>query len=254
VIDQTHKRIVVWVENDPNPNRTILNIPINSWSLFVAATGDIYVDAGTLGRVEKWTANSTYGLTVMIASASCAGLFADVINNKLYCSIYNGSKVITASADGIITMPIVVAGNGTSGSASNQLNNPRGIFVDINLDLYVADYGNKRVQLFKYGQLTGTTVAGNGAPGNNLIIDPTGIAVDADGYLYIVDKDNHRIVQSGPDGTRCLVGCLTTPGPALNQLHYPYTMAFDSYGNMFVTDTNNDRIIKFLLLSNSCGE
>ena len=36
-----------------------------------------------------------------------------------------------------------------------------GIFVDINLDLYVADYYNHRIQLFRLGELNGITVAGN---------------------------------------------------------------------------------------------
>ena len=41
--------------------------------------------------------------------------------------------------DGDMTLIIVVAGTGFPGSAFNQLDQPMGIFVDLNFDLYIAD-------------------------------------------------------------------------------------------------------------------
>src|SRR5207244_2151424 len=105
-------------------------------------------------------------------------------------------------------------------------------FVDINLDLYVADCGNDRVQLFHSGQLNGITVAGNGSIENISIACPTAIVLDADKHLFIVDQNNHRIVELGPNISRCLVGC-SGYGSASFQLNYPQTLSFDSYGNMF---------------------
>jgi hypothetical protein len=100
----------------------------------------------------------------------------------------------------------IAAGTGTSDSTSNALSNPYGIFVDINFDLYVADAGNHRIQLFRSGQLNGTTVAGVGSPSPTIILNqPTGVVLDADKYLFIVDEYNHHIVRSGPDGFRCIV-------------------------------------------------
>ena len=61
---------------------------------------------------------------------------------------------------------------------------------------------------------------------------------------------NNRIVGSGPNGFRCLVGC-SGYGSASNQLYNPITLSFDSYGNMFVTDCWNSRIEKFILTNNS---
>ena len=49
-------------------------------------------------------------------------------------------QVITKSLDFVSSPVTVVAGTGTVGSTSNMLNKPRGIFVDINFDLYVADF------------------------------------------------------------------------------------------------------------------
>ncbi|CAF0984237.1 unnamed protein product [Rotaria sp. Silwood1] len=106
-----------------------------------------------------------------------------------------------------------------------MLNNPRGIFVDINSDLYVADYSNKRVQLFKSGQLTATTVAGKGAPSGSEIIGPTSVMLSTDGTLYIVDNDKHRIVEWGSTTVRCVVACSNAFGSKPIHLHYPYNLA-----------------------------
>ena len=58
----------------------------------------------------------------------------------------------------------------------------------------------------------------------------------------------NRIVGSGPNGFRCIVGCTQT-----NQFDGPRSLGFDSYGNLFVSDRENNRILKFELIANSCG-
>jgi hypothetical protein len=149
---------------------------------------------------------------------------------------------------------IVVAGTGTLGSASNELYYPFGIFVDVNLDLYVADCLNSRVQLFQSGQSNGITVAGSKSPNPTIPLNcPSGIVLDAHKYLFIVDSLYHRIVGSGPNGFRCLVGCYGQSSQS-NQLLYPVTLSFDRSGNMFVTDQSNNPIQKFEYLENSSGK
>ena len=66
--------------------------------------------------------------------------------------------------------------------------------------------------------------------------------------------NNHRIIGSGPDGFRCVVGCSGISGSASDQLNYPQNLAFDSFGNLFVVDKNNGRIQQFLLVTNSCSK
>ena len=157
------------------------------------------------------------------------------------------------SLNNSINTSIIVAGNGTGGSASNMLYQPQGIFVDSNLTLYVADSHNNRIQLFRAGQLNGNTIVVTGSSGFIPLNNPTDVLLDADGYLFIVDQYNNRIIGSGSNGFRCLVGCFGN-GSGPNQLFAPSTLSFDSYGNMFVTDSKNNRIQKFLLATNSCGK
>jgi sugar lactone lactonase YvrE len=158
-------------------------------------------------------------------------------------SLNTGSNIVT-----------VAAGNGTVGGGPYMLNEPNGIFVDDEFTLYVADCGNSRVQLFKPGVLSGSTVQVSGIYGSLTLHCPTAVWLDGNGYLFIVDLDNIRILGSGPTGFRCLVGCSGTSGSASYQLNAPRSLAFDSYGNMFVADTNNGRIQKFFLATNSCGK
>jgi hypothetical protein len=253
VADQTHNRIVMWLEGSINVTKIISDDLLQPHSVFVTIAGDIYVDNGWNGRIDRWASNATNSTPAMYVSSSCYGLFIDIYDN-LYCSMHDLHQVVMKSLHSSISMSTIVAGTGCLGSASNMLFNPIGIFVDINLNLYVADAHNNRIQFFIAGQLNGTTIAGNGTSGNISLHQPTGITLDADGYLFIVDNANSRIVGSGPNGFRCLVGCFFGSGPASNQLSTPFTLSFDGYGNMFVTDYGNSRIQKFLLATNSCSK
>jgi DNA-binding beta-propeller fold protein YncE len=249
--DQADNRIVMWLEGSINFTKIISGGFNSPYSLFVTITGNIYVDNGENGRVDMWTSNATNSTPAMYVGSTCYGIFIDVYDN-LYCSMTGLHQVVMKSFYTSVSTSKIVAGTGCSGSASDMLFYPRGIFVDINLNLYVADYSNNRIQFFPGGQLSGTTIAGNGV--SISLHGPSGITLDADGYLFIVDSYNNRIVASGPYGFRCLVGCSENASSASNQLWFPQTLSFDSYGNMFVIDWENSRIQKFLLATNSCSK
>ena len=148
----------------------------------------------------------------------------------------------------------IVAGNGSSGFSSTLLKSPRGILITASFNLYVADCGNNRVQLFLSGQLNATTVAGNGTAGGMILNCPVAITLDGNGYLFIVDQNNHRVVGSGPMGFRCVAGCSNGNGSTSHQLRSPRSLAFDTNGNLMVGDWGNSRIQEFVLTSDTCGE
>lgn len=243
----------MWSAGIMNSTRNLTGNLNNPYGLFVARNGDIYVDNGNNGSVVKWTINTTNSIFVMNVTSRCFSLFID-INNTLYCSLDAEHQVISKSLTTNSTNASMIAGTGVSGSTSAMLNQPKGIFVDTNFNLYVADCGNNRVQQFPFGQSTGITQAGNGLSGAITLNCPTGITLDADGYLFIVDSNNNRIIGSGPNGFRCVVGCSNSSGSASDQLDYPQNLAFDNFGNLFVVDQNNSRIQKFFLIPGPCSK
>ena len=236
--------IQIW-DNDSsiNPSKTISGDLSDPRSIFVTNNGDIYVDNGhTNGRVDKWIAENNTWMTVMSVQSACYGLFMDIYNN-LYCSIFEHHQVIKKWLNDITNTTTIVAGTSAQGSASDMLHNPIGIFVTINLDLYVADYGNNRIQLFRSGQQNGTTVAGDGSsPATIELGHPTGIVLDGDQHLFIADQTNHRIIRSDKYGFYCILGCSSNHSP----FNYPTTISFDSYGNLYVTDKDTHQIQKFV--------
>ena len=251
VVETSLSRVQVWPQGSSSPTRNISG-SLN-WPVAVCATsnGNVYVDNGNSGRVDMWTPGSTTAVMVMNVPGRCMGLYVDT-NNTIYCSMDGQQRVIAKSLNITSNATTTVAGTGTGGSASNQFMYPNGIVIDLNYTLYVADWGNNRVQRFWRGQLIATTVAGTGAAGTITLSGPTGVMVDSLGYLYIADYGNGRIVGQGPFGFRCVVGCSGSTGSASNQLYQPQNLGFDYSGNIYVADSGNSRIQRYLLQNTSC--
>jgi hypothetical protein len=254
VVNRENGGILVWHNASVNQRTTIfanLSYPL---SMFVSSDDEIFVDnVYTHNRVDRWTLNGAQLPSPMSTCYRCFGLFVDIHNN-LYCSQYTAHQVVRTSLNNPDSALTIVAGTGCWGSTSTTLSYPIGIFVTANLELYVADYWNDRIQLFQRGERRGTTVIGNGSNRTITLLHPTGVVLDGDGYLFIVDQGNHRIVGSGPHGYRCVVGCFGSGGPSSNQLNNPQTMSFDTNGNIFVADKGNNRIQKFVFCNDTCGE
>jgi hypothetical protein len=246
--------IQAWSEGNMTSVRNISGGFNGTYSIFVTINGNIYVDNGMYnGRVDVWTPNATNSATAMHVIGRCYDLFVD-INNNLYCSLAYYNQVVKQSLYDNANSTTIAAGNGLTGATSDTLNYPTGIFVDTQLNLYVADCNNNRIQLFTSGSLVGTTVADNTTTGTITLSCPVRIVLDADGYLFISDYGNNRIVGSDVNGYRCITGCTNAAGSAPNQLSNPVGLRFDSYGNLLVVDRNNFRIQKFLLATNYCSK
>ncbi|CAF1461160.1 unnamed protein product [Adineta steineri] len=268
VANRENSTIVMWEEDSVNPAKVIRGNFTQPLSLFVTLNRDIYIgdegddvhiddknyDGFKNGRVQKWMAETNNFVTVMNVNSSCWGLFVD-INDTLYCSMPFRAQVVKRSFnDDVMASNRVAAGTGIRGSALDQLNGPMGIFVDINLDLYVADCENHQVQLFQLGNSNGITVAGRKSLKPTVTLSsPIGVILDAEKYLFIVELGYDRIVGSNVNGFRCLVGCYRS-GSQSNQLSNPVRFSFDRSGNMFVTDMRNSRIQKFQYFADSCGK
>ena len=212
-------QILIWNDDTTHPTRTIVANLSFPATLFVTVDDQIFVDNGGIkGQVNRWTLNGTRFASLLFLYSQCESLFVDV-NNNLYCCAAEQHQVVYQSLSDPSTEMTILAGRGCAGSTAQMLNYPTGIFVTITLDLYVADHNNDRVQLFRWGQRNGETVAGSGSNGPITLNRPTVVFVDGDDYLFIVDTGHARIVRSGPDGFRCVLGCSGSGGPGSHQLN-----------------------------------
>ena len=217
------------------------------YGLFVLPTGDIYTSDRGSSRVYKWIEATKTIETVAQFCTICISIFIS-IHDVIYCSMTVSNQIFTTQIHNKSTLMTVVAGVGFPGSAANMLRQPRGIFVNINLDLYVTDSGNNRIQLFRSNEVNAITIVG--ASDTIKLNKPTNVVLDANNYIYIVDSGNHRIVASTPCGFRCIVNC-GRPGGLYDGLPHPTSMGFDSFGNIYILDPFNNRIQKFLLSNNT---
>ena len=154
--------------------------------------------------------------------------------------------------------------SGDGGPATSaQLNYPRGVAVDGQGNVYIADFGNNRVRKVSPGG-TITTFAGSGPSGccrafsgdggpatSARLSAPTGVAVDGKGNVYIADRDNRRVRKVSPGGTITtfagtgVLGDSGDGGPATSaQLHSPTGVAVDGQGNVYIVDDASNRVRK----------
>ena len=216
--------------------------------LFISTTGDIFTSDEEFGLVDRWIAKSKIVELAARFCRRCESIFIS-IHDVIYCSITEDHQIVTKALYNYSDLMTIVAGVGFEGFAENMLKFPERIFVNINLDLYVADSGNHRVQLFHSGEANAITIAGS--LNTTKLNRPTSVVLDVNNYVYIVDHENHRIVASTPYGFRCIVSC-NGSGSSSDRLKSPQSMAFDNFGNIYVTDPWNNRIQKFSVLNNTC--
>ncbi|MDB5244092.1 MAG: repeat protein [Spirosoma sp.] len=258
--------------------------------VFVDRAGVIYVADTDNHRIMKFPPNSSSGTAgTLVAGTGEVGngtnrlgfpsdVFVDTVGTVYVADAGNHRimKFPPNSSSG--TAGITVAGTGTPGSGANQLNNPKGVFVDKAGVLYVADAGNHRIMKWPRDASQGITIAGDNGngPGANQLNGPRSVFVDGAGVIYVADYGNHRIQKFLPVATPPPVAPLepltpgTTPapplerltpgvpvahvgitvagdngnGPGANQLNGPRSVFVES-GDIYVADTENHRIQKF---------
>ncbi len=214
----------------------------NPRGIALDASGNLYIGDRLNGRVRKVATDGT--ITTFAGGAGSSSAIGDggaatsaYINEvygiafgpdgSLYIAEDDGARIRKVSPDGIIT---TVAGNGTcsypadsthcndatgDGGPAIEANvgNPKGVFVDPDGNLYIAEKRKQRIRkvtpdgiittVAGTGEITESSwgilgplgnFSGDGGPASEAALSiPQGVKIGPDGNLYIADTQNDRI-------------------------------------------------------------
>ncbi len=175
----------------------------------------------------------------------------------LFVAALVGAQVLAArepgSVAGIAGGPIMASGNappaagslpaieisavqvvGSEGSGPGQFREPHGIAVAPNGEIYVADTGNKRVQVLSPEGKFLREIKQGKEPFKQVF----DVAATANGEIWVLDSERASIERFSSDG-KYLAGIGESVG-----FYFPRGIALDAEGNIYVADTGGSRIVK----------
>jgi len=150
---------------------------------------------------------------------------------------------------------------GSYGNQNGQFRNPHNMQIDRQGNIYVADRGNGRIQVFdtegnfkrvmwlnaRYDKKHHPTLA-NLNPNPPNASAPWALCITTNGptqYLFAIDQEPGRLYKMTLDGK--ILGMLGESGRGPGQFNWPHGLACPSEDVVFVADMNNWRIQKITL-------
>jgi sugar lactone lactonase YvrE len=217
----------------------------------IADDGSIYVADSLNHRIQKFDAQGQYVAAYGGPAASDApGQFREpwdvavAKDGTWYVADTWNHRIESFKPDGtfIKTWGSNLDSGGQAVGSEGGFYGPRGIAVDNEGRVIVADTGNKRIQIFQSDGAFLQQFGGSGLqPGQ--LDEPVGVAVDAQGNIVVADTWNGRIQVFDSKGTPKAAwdidGWLDK-----NTVGKPY-VAVDSKGRVYVADEVGRRVLVF---------
>jgi len=157
----------------------------NPYGITYDSSKTLYISDSSNSRLMSYVFNASTGTVLagsgaVLSNASVSvpyGLTYHAISNSLLISNLNTHNIVQIMLDDYSWKII---------GGSTQLSSPSDVTYDPMGNIYVADTGNGRIQLFLNGKSNGTTIASSFAA-------PVSVKLDNQLNLYVADFDNSRI-------------------------------------------------------------
>jgi len=232
---------------------------------------------GVLGQAS-FTAN-TAGTSSTTMSGP-VGIHADE-NGTLWVSDFNNHRILKfnnaaakpngAAADGVLGQPDFTSKNMVLSAVG--MTSPNGVYVDLSGNLYVSDFGNKRILRFDNAAAKANGASADGVLGQANFTSAVAATSrngsgttrfvwgDKNGRLYVIQEDNQRILvfdnaaakPNGADADGVLgqpdfvTKTLVSP-PTASSFNVPRAMVINNTnGHIWVADYSNNRVVRFEL-------
>ncbi len=170
------------------------------------------------------------------------GMALDATDN-LYIADKGNDRILKLSPNGATVLLDIAKhdshGRPKPGSGNGELRQPQDVAVDLNGDIYAADSGNHRIQVFS---AVGAYLRQFG-PGVLLsTAEIRGIALTSEG-LWVSDRDTERVYLFSRAGA--FIKSIGAADSAVGELSRMRGLASDRLGSLYVIEPNRDRTQKF---------
>ncbi len=231
----------------------------------IATTGVITTFAGD--GINGYAGNGGQATAAKISYPECVRV--DSLGN-VYFSDAGNALIWKVNTSGVIKTIAGIpgtggySGNGGQATAA-ELNNPVGLALDKNLNVYVADQANNVIRKIATTGII-TTVAGNHVAGysgnggqatNAKLNNPTGVAVDYSGNMYIADYLNNVVRKVSPSGVINAFAGTTVANfngfsglADTTELYNPTGVSVSATGNVYIADAGNAVVREVLFTTN----
>ena len=219
-------------------------------SMLVDSDGDIYITDTLNARVQKFNSNFQY-----LGQFGVRGIAEDNFRTPDSIAINSTGHIFVTDFDRDLVNIFTANGNGGlyfgkiggvgNGTATGEFNGPRGIVIDSDDIIYIADSINDRVQIFNSDGTYQKSIGGAAdSIADGEFNAPIGIALDSDNNIYVTELINDRIQVFNSDGTYQKKISGVGSSRILGEFVDPRGIAVASDGDVYVADSRNERFQK----------
>jgi len=161
-------------------------VAVSNNYVYISGRYHSYIRVVTRSSLNQAALHSNYSKYFAIN-----GIGVNSDGTKLVAAHYTNSKVCVYSLSGTSLGSCQQVGNVGKGTGNGSFRNPIDAAFDSSGNIFVADFGNHRIQKFNS---SGSYVSkyGSWAP-NNPFRHPHGLGISSDDRVYVADHSNHKI-------------------------------------------------------------